>query len=720
MPGPIYEFGDLKLDCGRFELLRNGKPLRLERKPMELLILLVSRKGQLVTRTEIAERLWSSEVFVDTEHGINTAIRKLRHLLRDDADEPKFIQTVTGMGYRFVAAVSALVPNPETTLASAAPAGIPDERPAAAPAVAPLAKRSKRLWYVAAGICALAAFGGTAIYRSRQHPPAVTYTQLTDFTDSAVQPAISPDGHLLAFIRGTDTFMTPDQIYVKMLPDGEARKLTDDPRPKYGLAFSPDGSQIAYTVLEGPTFSTYQVPTLGGDPRLVLQNAAGLVWLNPERLLFSTAPSGIHLSVVSATAARADLQQIYSPAHQRGMVHYSFPSPDRGWALIVEMNGDGFWAPCRLVSLEGRHETRNVGPNGACTSAGWAPDGRWMYFTAEVQGQSHIWRQPFPEGEPEQVTFGPTEEDGIAVEPQGHSVITSVGAHESSIWIHEPNGDRSLSSEGEVEWWPAPFFSGDGTVIYYLLRHSGTSGAEMWRTIVDSGKSEAVFPGISLTAFDVSPDGKQVVYTTSAANGTSELWLAPIDRSAPATQIKISGAQWPRFGDHGQILFQRTEGSANFLEQINPDGTRLSRLLPYPILGIQNISPGRRWVTLAVPGTPQDHSPAVVLVPLDGGPPHRVCLSYCQPKWSIDGSFLFIPVDDSSRTSPGRSLAIPVGPGETLPDFPVNGIPPGALPSVIQGAQSVPRAGLVPGRDPEHYAWVNTTVHRNLYQVSLP
>ena len=75
---------------------------------MELLILLVSRQGQLVSRAEIAQRLWSSEVFVDTEHGINTAIRKLRHLLHDDPEGPQFIQTVTGMGYRFVAPTVAI------------------------------------------------------------------------------------------------------------------------------------------------------------------------------------------------------------------------------------------------------------------------------------------------------------------------------------------------------------------------------------------------------------------------------------------------------------------------------------------------------------------------------------------------------------------------------------------------------------------------------------
>jgi TolB-like protein/DNA-binding winged helix-turn-helix (wHTH) protein len=114
-PGPIYEFSGCRLDCERFELLRNGYSLRVERKPLELLILLVSREGKLVTRTEIAERLWPSDVFVDTEHGINTAIRKLRQILHDDSEEPQFIQTVTGMGYRFVAPVVTLPGSPLAT-----------------------------------------------------------------------------------------------------------------------------------------------------------------------------------------------------------------------------------------------------------------------------------------------------------------------------------------------------------------------------------------------------------------------------------------------------------------------------------------------------------------------------------------------------------------------------------------------------------------------------
>ncbi len=101
----VFEFGEFKLDCDRFELYRDGRSLKLERKPMELLILLTSRNGHLVTRTEIAERLWDREVFVDTEHGINTAIRKIRQVLGDDIEEPHFLQTVTGKGYRFIGTI---------------------------------------------------------------------------------------------------------------------------------------------------------------------------------------------------------------------------------------------------------------------------------------------------------------------------------------------------------------------------------------------------------------------------------------------------------------------------------------------------------------------------------------------------------------------------------------------------------------------------------------
>jgi TolB-like protein/DNA-binding winged helix-turn-helix (wHTH) protein len=165
------EFGDFRLDCDRLELCRSGRPLKLERKPLELLTLLATREGEVVTRTEIAGHLWVSGVFVDTEHGINTAIRKVRQALRDDPDRPRFVQTVTGRGYRFVGPV-AIIPS-MSALGSAPPASqaeIPSPEPSGPSAAAahPSIARS-RLWLILGSLAALLLVVITITLRLREH-----------------------------------------------------------------------------------------------------------------------------------------------------------------------------------------------------------------------------------------------------------------------------------------------------------------------------------------------------------------------------------------------------------------------------------------------------------------------------------------------------------------------------------------------------------------------
>lgn len=730
-------FGDFEFDSLSGKLFREDRPVKIQPQPLRVLGVLLERAGKVVSREQLRTSVWGDATFVEFDQGLNYCIRQIRLALRDGASEPLYIETLPKQGYRFIArvAVAPGVPEPGgANQAGAEPAG-PSQMVTGAttdpPQPAPpdpvllspaLPARKVSVSHLALGVFAGLAIGGVAVYSSlRVHPAGVKYTQLTDFTDSAVAPALSPDGRMVAFIRGSKSFLTPDQVYVKVLPNGEARRLTDDSRLKYNLAFTPDGTQIAYTVLQLPNWATYTVSVLGGDSHLFLNNAAGLTWLDHHQLLFSRLRSGQHMGIVTGTATGQEFRELYFPPHERAMAHYSSASPDHKSALVVEMDERGGWAPCRLISLDGRFDARPIGPQGLCRSAGWSPDGSWMYFTASVDGHSHLWRQRFPDGEPQPITSGPIEAEGVAVEQDGRSIITSMGVHESAIWIHDSNGERSLSSEGEIvaELSP-PSFDADDRVLYYLLQHGSEGpGPELWRMMVESGKSEAVFPGVSMLAYDVSPDGKQVVYSAAMRGGTRQLWLAPVDRSSPARRIGDTGEARPHFGPRGQIFFQAAEGNFNYLEQMNPDGSERTKVVPYPIIALQGVSPGRRWVMAIVPVL-EGPGAEFKAIPVDGGPPRIICASLCLPKWSSTGKFLVIPVEAPSLTGPGRSLAIPVGPGETLPELPRGGIQPLAEASVIPGAQSISRGELVPGKDPAHFAYVNTTVRRNLYRISLP
>jgi len=268
---------------------------------------------------------------------------------------------------------------------------------------------------------------------------------------------------------------------------------------------------------------------------------------------------------------------------------------------------------------------------------------------------------------------------------------------------------------------PSTSFGDDDKLLYYLIQRqsTGSPGPELWRAEVASGKAEPVFPGISMVAYDVSPDGKDVVYITSASEGKRELWVAPIDRSSPARRIGNSGEATPHFGPEGQIIFQMTEENHNYLERMKADGSGRSKVVPYPINDLEGISPGRHWATAIIP-LPDGSGLGEMAISLDGGQSQQICREYCVPKWSSNGHYVYVAVELPSQANPGRSLAIPLGPGEHLPKLPGGGIKILDEPSVVPGAFSVNRADFVPGGDPSRFAYVNTTMHRNLYRISLP
>ena len=229
------------------------------------------------------------------------------------------------------------------------------------------------------------------------------------------------------------------------------------------------------------------------------------------------------MGIVTASDSRAARREIYFPPDEHAMAHYSYPSPDRRSVLVVEMTGvHAFNQPCRLVPFDGRSAGRQVGPQGTCISAAWSPDGRWMYFTAVVDGASHVWREPFPSGALQQITSGPTQERGIAMSADGRSLVTALGILEGGAWMHTPQGERLLSPDGYAS---RLRFSRDGRFLFYVLRHaSGDTAGRLWQTELSSGKTEPLAQGVLIASYDVSPDGTRIVFAVKPEH--APVWAA--------------------------------------------------------------------------------------------------------------------------------------------------------------------------------------------------
>jgi serine/threonine protein kinase/Tol biopolymer transport system component len=578
------------------------------------------------------------------------------------------------------------------------------------------AQRGWNPWHIAAIAAAVVATLAAALFPLMKPAVPVTspseYTQLTNFTDSATAPSLSPDGRMVVFKRGEDSFLSNGDIYVKLLPNGEAVKLTTEPARRYGPVFTPDGSRIAYTQVTAGSWDTWTVPVPGGQPTRFLPNASGLTWIADHRVLFSEIKTGFHMGIVTATEGRAESREIYIQPDEHAMAHYSYLSPDRQSVLVVEMIGThAFTDRCRLVPFDGRSSGRQVGPQGTCIAAAWAPDGQWMYFSAVVGGSAHIWRQKFPDGAPEQITFGATEEEGIALAADGRSFVTSVGTRRSAIWIHDAAGERAILSEGYAL---VPRLSRDGTRVFYLLvrdwwlsaRGRVAASAELRSLDPKSGKSESVLSGVSIRDYEISRDEKEVAFTTTDGNGTSGIWLAALDRRTPTRQIAQGGDQ-VSFGPEEDLVF-RSVAENNALIRIRKDGTGRSRVTAATVMEKFGLSPDGKWVIALLAGG------GTFAVPVDGGAPTRICARVCPSTWSSDGRWLYV----GAPVATGKTYAIPVPSGRSLPNLPAEGIDVGAA-FGLPGARIIENSFISPGTDPSTYVFTKTDLQRNLFRIPL-
>jgi Tol biopolymer transport system component len=574
-------------------------------------------------------------------------------------------------------------------------------------------KHRYRFLAAAGAFAILAIAAGVLVFRSPTNHPTegIEWQQLTNFSDAATEPALSPDGRMLAFKRGT-WWLNSGQIYVKLLPDGQPVPLTHDSFPKMAPAFSPDGSRVDYTVLRpGTSWETWEAPLLqgSGEPRLMLSGAEGLTWIDKQHILFSEdrEPSPL-MAVVTSTESRTASRDVYVPQNSTWMAHFSALSPDHKQVLIVEMQPgpEEAWSnfvPCRLAPFDGSSKGRQVGPvPGHCISAAWSPDGKWMYFSARRDNDKfHLWRQGVEGSEPEQITSGPTQEESLAIAADGRSVITSVGVDRAAVWVHDANGERQISGEGDAG---SPRFAPDGKRVYYLRP------PDLWVTELASGHAERVLPGVAVTRYALSPDGNAIAYLTTDGS----LWYSLVDRRTPPRMLAPRGRR-PEFSASGDILFRVGVGLRWPLYRINADGSGI-REVPGnpgdPLHDVSPLSPDEEWATHV-----SDNGPTLAY-PRNGGPAVTLCAG-CYAGWTVDGKFFWITLHPFSGQNAVTGL-IPLKNKSMLPSLPREGVRTQADLMKIPGVRLVSSEEVSPAPDGASYAFVKQESRWNLYRIQLP
>jgi len=604
----------------------------------------------------------------------------------------------------------------------------------AADQTTPLNRR--RGWFIATAVVLAGAIVSVALFLQRHSTPRLASAppiQLTDFNDSAIAPALSADGRMLTFIRG-GTFgesASHGQVYVKLLPSGEPVQLTRDSFNKEQPVFSPDGSRIVYTVVVGGfQWDAWQVSVLGGSPQPFLPNASGLGWVDPRQLMYSEMMSGVHMGIVTSTESRSERRSLYFPPIEGGMAHRSVLSPDRKSVLIVEMDGGG-WMPCRLMPFDGSSAGRQVGPPASqCTTAAWSPAGDWMYFSSNAENGYHIWRQRFPDGPPEQITFGPTEQEGTAISPDGKSLITSMGTQLATISLHASQGEHPLTSESFAM---LPTLTPAGDRMFYLVRNLSArayASGELWSLNVATGARERVLPGRLMGNYSIRSDATKVVFTTAEEEADRGVWIADLERRVPARQLTKGGEYRAFFGAPGEIVYL-SQGPVRYLHRMKEDGSDNQQISATPIVNLISVSPDGRWAVALTPRT--DHNGGgtrLEFVSLKGEPSFPLCNNECSlgfgpnrvqssvASWSPDGESLYIALQYFGLRTP-HTVVLPY-----RSDVPLERQYPKGLTMEKEiprnpGARVIDQANVFSATGSAYLVWRLAT-QSNLYQISIP
>ncbi len=574
MPSEIVQLGQFVLDVSRYELTRGGKPVRMERIPMDLLILLVREGGRLVGREEIIERLWGKDVHFDTDNGINTAIRKIRRALGEDPEKPQYIETVMGKGYRFKVPIEWATGNsdkssPPYADVSSTPSGIGD----AASAQSVLGQRlstTRNVVLVGLVVCALVL---SFVYYSHSHRSKAGQLAVTPAVTNVGEkytPALSPDGQHLAFVwnGGAGPHFN---LYVKVVGTEESLRLTKQPSLDFNPVWSPDGRYIAFCRILKEATGIYIIPALGGAERRVRNTLwddkefdevfrfGRLSWSPDGKLLAYSdrASRSEAASIFLLSLDSGEVRRLTSTLRSRGDFSPEF-SPD-GQTLAFARDSQGVQS-IYAIPVSGGEEQRLTSDTAQKWGLAWTPDGREIVF-ANV---GWLWKVSRRGGEPEKLQFG---QDSFQPSIRGNRLVYVHLKFNNNIWRRDLNSSVPASPPDKfitsTRMESGPQFSPDGSKVAFESTRSGAY--EVWLCRNDgSGLMQLTHFNPSVTGTPRwSPDGQQIVFDSRPA-GNSDIFVIDVQGGPPrklTSEPSNEGVpSWSRDGRWIYFASDRTGG----------------------------------------------------------------------------------------------------------------------------------------------------------------
>ena len=423
------------------------------------------------------------------------------------------------------------------------------------------------------------------------------FSMVTNFAGVQAEPAISPDGHSVAFVSNRDGHFN---IYVGLVRGGSLVQITHDPNLKWRPSWSPDGSTLAYARLnDWGTWDIWEVPALGGTPRRVILNAADPDWSPDGHSLAYTNLSqegygGIWISGISGESAR----QAAAPWAVQGWVlgwdtQPRFSPSGRQIAFIASTQDGGPFGRLAIVDLDSG-KTRFLTPERAMElSPAWSPDGRSIYFASNRGGTVNIWKIAVTGGRPEQITAGEGDDADLDVSKDGKRIVFGTMRLKIStarLDLQAKPGQQSVQvlTADPARNQFAPAYSADGKHLAYFTNFKGVEREGIWVSDADGSNAAALAQDERINIFPAwTPDSKDLIYSSLSSDATSwesDYRRVSISGGTPETLLSIPIWSKPDVGRSGRLLFMGARGKAQVFDT-NTGKTHLlgtlSRAVPW-------------------------------------------------------------------------------------------------------------------------------------------